>query len=144
MRNEELFRQVAEAIETKPELYNQGGWYYMDDDDCGTTCCIAGWAVAISQFNGNTLQAATKYYNSDDFNISVEAREALGLTAAEARDLFHGHWAPHEGLSVPDALRKISEGAEIADISNPAFLTQYHNYDPWVRRVDIDEPLNSL
>jgi hypothetical protein len=39
--NVELMLQVADAIEAHPETYNQREW-------CGTTCCIAGHALALS------------------------------------------------------------------------------------------------
>jgi hypothetical protein len=39
--NVELMLQVADVIEAHPEIYNQREW-------CGTTCCIAGHALALS------------------------------------------------------------------------------------------------
>lgn len=45
--NSELMHQVADAIEAFPELFNMGDW--AQASECGTTCCVAGWAVKIAR-----------------------------------------------------------------------------------------------
>lgn len=106
-RNEELFRKVADAIERNPDSYNQNAW-------CGTQACVAGWAVAIERCNGNIAFERVMDAVND---IHDAAAELLRLDYVDAADLFRASWEPHDGLSVPDALRKIGEGAHIADVS---------------------------
>jgi len=113
-RNEELFRAVADQIEQHPESYNQRSIV----GNCGTTACIAGWALAIAHFDSRLDEVFD--YHCATLN---EAVVVLGLTHKEAwgvdweGGLFGLGWRPHDGLSVPDALRKIGEGAAIEDVS---------------------------
>lgn len=118
-RNEELFLAVAAVIEEKPNRYRQDVWYARRDR-CGTTACIAGWAAAIAIKNGDVNRARKAWddpTSEDFFDPQDVAGKALGLTDDEREKLFDGSWKPHDGLSVPDALRKIGEGAEIEDVS---------------------------
>jgi hypothetical protein len=39
MPNQELFKKIHDQIEEYPETHNQSSW------GCGTTKCVAGWAV---------------------------------------------------------------------------------------------------
>ena len=119
-RNEELFRKVADAIEREPESYDQG-WFFRDLG-CGTTACIAGWAVALAKHQGNLSAACRSYPDAvNEWMLlepeSIPATALLGLTTDDASYLFGQGWRPHDGLSVPDALRKIGEGAAIEDVS---------------------------
>ena len=116
-RNEELFRQVADAIEEHPESYDQTS--YIAKTKCGTVACIAGWATTLVKFNGNALAAHEWHYDRDTGVDELHdcASAALGLMDDEASELFNETWHPHDGLSVPDALRKIGEGAAIEDVS---------------------------
>jgi hypothetical protein len=47
----ELNRPLVEKIITQlidhPELHDQTAW--MDETDCGTSHCVAGWAIAIEE-----------------------------------------------------------------------------------------------
>lgn len=121
-RNAELIRQVADAIEAHPEQYDQ--CHYVPD--CGTTACIAGWAAVIALHHGVLVGAG-----GDDAVMHAQPDRLLGLSyieswgqdasAGKARvlGLFNVAWRPHDGLSVPDALRKIADGASIEDVSPP-------------------------
>lgn len=85
--NRENILKVAQAIEdaakpdAKPEFgFNMAGFrairgYWPDrtGHDCGTTCCIAGWAAGTG---------------GDGWQIEARARERLGLTISEANRLF--------------------------------------------------------
>ena len=49
--NVELARRIADAVEKRPELYDQTEWGGTNFDPerklggkCGTPCCIGGWA----------------------------------------------------------------------------------------------------
>lgn len=107
---------------------------------CGTRCCIAGWAVTLSAaerglitptFNENTgvtlygeqtrvnpimwLRALAEQTAGSDSPEKAGAR-LLGIGPDEAAYLFHCEWRPRTGLSVPEALRKIGEGADVRDV----------------------------
>lgn len=43
----ELRRRVADHIELHPELHDQREWGDDSADDCGTPCCVAGWACRL-------------------------------------------------------------------------------------------------
>ena len=43
----ELRRKVADQIEQHPELHNQSSWGDGTPTDCGTPCCVAGWACRL-------------------------------------------------------------------------------------------------
>lgn len=108
-RNTELFFAVAEQIEKDPDGYYQQKW-------CGTRKCVAGWAVCLAdgvQYDSvSDLEAA----HNDGWVLAIAA-ELLGLEFTDADALFDLYWKPHDGLSVPDALRKIGKGASIEDVS---------------------------
>lgn len=126
-RNAELFFAVADAIEREPHRYDQGDWFdhweplsEMPPPACGTTACIAGWAIACGRHSGSLKAAATEWNEAVDQDYPEdEAAELLGLAPHDADRLFHSHWRPHDGLSVPDALRKVGEGAAVEDVSAP-------------------------
>lgn len=120
-RNTDLFFAVAEAIEDDPRRYCQDSWYDRRRG-CGTTACIAGWAAAIVAKAGDLNRARRAWDDDPLFLASDIAQDALGLTDDEAYDLFNATWQPHDGLSVPDALRKIGEGAEIEDVTDPGTI----------------------
>ena len=115
-RNEQLFRDVADAIEQHPEQYDQG--VIEGETACGTAYCIAGWAAFLRL--GHAWQVTQVYCDL----LGLDFREAWGYvkrtdTGGErvVPGLFSSEWRPHDGLSVPDALRKIGEGAAIEDVS---------------------------
>lgn len=44
-RNAKLFRRIADEMELYPKSHVQNAWSVTAD--CGTTYCIAGWAIAL-------------------------------------------------------------------------------------------------
>lgn len=116
-RNEELFRQVADQIDAHPESHNQDGFLFIGE--CGAVACVCGWAVVLGEFMGAVNAAETWYFSHANASVAMwdRGQEALGLTHDESLTLFSPSWRPHDGLSVPDALRKIGEGASIEDVS---------------------------
>lgn len=127
-RNLELFCKIADQIEEHPETYSQHEWA------CGTHGCIAGWALVFSHFVLN-LAELERYIAAGRAHVAATAATALGLRyrddleTSEAALLFNGAWEPHEGLSVPDALRKIGEGAEIRDVTRPGWDAECLEFD---------------
>ena len=93
--NKTFVRRVATAL-LNAELatrkrgtkigYNQAafgvrGYCFPDQTghDCGTTACIAGWAVALDGLNPLKV-----------YNVAKRARKLLGLTDNQAAELFSG------------------------------------------------------
>jgi hypothetical protein len=97
-RNTELFDRIADRIEERPDLHNQG--VYGFGGGCDTPHCIAGWAVALS---GGVVTGGA----------DTDARALLKLNHREAGRLFSHRWKPHGGLTVPEALRAIGRGGAI-------------------------------
>jgi hypothetical protein len=95
--NVALLRKTLEHIENHPQEWNQGTWH------CGTIACFAGHAVIIDggQF-ADDWRAPFVAERPDDpgdafrefgcgagqIHIADRARHVLGLTQAEADDLF--------------------------------------------------------
>lgn len=98
--------RVADAIEQHPEQYDQSDW--KTKQSCGTNSyCVAGWAQHLCFPRQEFSEVTTP----------LCAAKLLALTEDEAVALFSATWEPHEGLSVPDALREIAGGATIEDVS---------------------------
>lgn len=119
-RNSDLLRAVARQIREHPETYNQHVWA------CGTQACIAGWAVLLSggrigSANDTWGESVLDHAFLDDDEVGEHVGDAaerlLGLTADEATVLFAGFWEPLAELTVPEALEKIADGADIFAIS---------------------------
>ena len=84
--NTELLLKVADAIEEHPDLYDQSSYGRMKDPlKCGTPCCVAGWALALSPggFRGVGIDV-------DD--ISLLAGVRLGLGFLGRGELFCDIW----------------------------------------------------
>lgn len=144
-RNTALFDEIAATIERIPWAYSQGDWCaILTDDqrarewderwshevadiagkaeieelDCGTRMCIAGWAADLTGWHYSAFltagdQTGRMYKGDRSESIENIAREALGLTHDEATKLFAAGWGPKGDASVPDALRAIGRGAPI-------------------------------
>lgn len=72
-------RHAAELGDRKLIGFNMEDW--VTDHDCGSTGCIAGWAVVL--FDGNP---------EDD--IEEQAADLLDLSRRQSNDLFMGNWLP--------------------------------------------------
>ncbi len=131
IRNTDLLLKVADRIEHHPENYDQRVWamdeahcYLLHGDTtdslaeqvgCGTSACIAGWAV---------IEAKQPIPES-----FVKTYELLGLTAAEAAVLFSEEWLPRgydedesDDMYVKraaEALRRLADGSSIREVTCP-------------------------
>lgn len=102
--NIELFKQINEIISTQPDRHDQGTWE-SQSSACGTTRCVAGWAVHLTvkadlftldddgyATTSPEVRALAAQQNrggiSKSRSIPRIARELLGLTADEATVLF--------------------------------------------------------
>lgn len=50
--NTELFKKIHDVISITPEQFDMAGWEDTDSG-CGTTRCVAGWAIHFSLEGGN-------------------------------------------------------------------------------------------
>lgn len=127
----DLLHEIADAIEARPEAYNQGNWISANDDldieplkgfklltegACGTTACVAGWAVALNS-KDKKIKSIIKGMDDND-SVADLATNLLWphLTKDECDRLFQADWAPRHSKSVPSALRKIAKGKSVDEV----------------------------
>lgn len=126
-RNADLLRRVADRIERDPDMHDQANWFCPTE--CGIVACIGGHA----------LIEAGEYIVGDNawFDFSAVARTLLGFTDLEASYLFSARWAPAEGMTVPDALRRIADGWPVYAVTVEArrfdHLDLRTEFDEWVK-----------
>lgn len=72
----QLRQAVLDQIVTYPDTHDQRDWV----SDCGTTACVAGWALMFQ---------LGYVPNADAFDVLEEAQELLGLSDYDAMRLFH-------------------------------------------------------
>jgi hypothetical protein len=106
--NVELLKKVADEILARPEQFRMESWFTPKLDsipECGTACCIAGWAITIAtdaRIEGKfaPLVARRGFSFGDAGPVSscsahVAAQKALDLTSAQAELLFYTYeWPP--------------------------------------------------
>jgi hypothetical protein len=84
--NAELAYAVLDQIDAHPETWNQATW------DCGTSACIAGWAVRLSGGRSEERFPVTVVVDGPPEIVGLEVGEAamvlLGSDCLTADDLF--------------------------------------------------------
>jgi hypothetical protein len=88
--NTALFAQVLEQLEAHPELHEQADFENFNAV-CGTTRCVAGWAIYLDAVNkGERIHSYRDAESTDRGRLapSQTARKLLGLTFLEAEELF--------------------------------------------------------
>jgi hypothetical protein len=141
MLNRKMFYQIADIIEENPERWNQDSWidnetgwidsnnsaiiYNGTEYQCGTTQCVAGWAVLLNHEglseDGSTDGAlcfnddyVISRFSCEDW-ISVGAR-VLGLSEKDAAILFQVTDIEYpERFDMPRVLREIADGRNVYD-----------------------------
>lgn len=95
MANDFIIDQVLAQILMFPETHNQDGW--ETQESCGTTRCVAGWAVHFSEdydivnlarFGGNAYPVRKGAPEYDYSFWSSAGADVLGLSEYEAEYLF--------------------------------------------------------
>ena len=69
---------IISVVHGLPDSFNLGAWCYTSDSDCGTTACIAGYAVGLFAPDDTVGEAG----------ISAQAAELLDLTDEQSMELF--------------------------------------------------------
>jgi len=129
--NEQLMREVASYIEKHPSNYDQNMWI-ENNEDCGTTACIAGWAMILSGkyvvgpaaiFPGSNR---ADFYDAVDGDVLVNSfedtgAEVLDIPIEDARILFDGTWVPADGMTVSEALEKYAAGTPIDHVTGEKY-----------------------
>lgn len=105
--NVKRMHRLADVVEIKHKLFNMADWVstyerFEDGTECGTTACLAGFAVAeFHPHEWRTYKAAFKALMAtnnkvpDNGHIVEAARELLDLTKDQAERLFKWSW-PYE------------------------------------------------
>lgn len=97
--NRELFQKIHDVIDAQPDVLEMDSW---EDRyaDCGTTRCVAGWAISLTtqtglsegwRFNPAVLALAEKHGVGLEYGSPYPklARKLLGLSRDEGAALFH-------------------------------------------------------
>ena len=84
--NSENLRRIAERIDEEPKTFNME--VYADETSCGTTMCVAGHAVALSnpQLLAGYMVGTCGIVAGD---LVVEAADFLDIPSQEAHHFFH-------------------------------------------------------
>lgn len=121
-RNNALLRKVGDVIAAEPHRYDQAEWF-NDENECGTTACVAGWAVLLH--DGDVPRDPHGYVH--EHRIDELAQDYLGLDDYTAEELFGGLWHPagyrpfysrrRQARLVRDALYRLADGASICEVT---------------------------
>jgi len=98
--NAELAWRVLDTARANDEHFFMGYWAESPDDRlvdledltgpaCGTTACLAGWTVAMA---GYKVSSTAQVYDASGERVGdavVMAADMLGITALQAKRLFH-------------------------------------------------------
>lgn len=117
MSNVGALDQVRRLLREHPEVHYQGMYA------CGTTACIAGWAVALDRglHVGRNIQLALTGVTGR--RIASAAQRLLGLTDAEAVAVFISAKNEEDALELVDAIIARDKGEATA--SDHTVLRRY-------------------
>lgn len=128
---------VADIIDLNPERWDQSCWIDTGDMaipggvygrgmECGTTACIAGWAVILTPRPTDAPMGYDWYW---------AGAQALGLDVDFAEYLFRAT-LPLDHTEVADVLRRLAKldegertGDRIAEVLTPEQHTAISNWD---------------
>lgn len=109
--NTDLMIQVRDHVIEHPETHVQNVW--VSRNECGTTACIAGWAVQLAGIQlGQTDAFGETFEAADGRTVRTHATDLLGLTYREAGHLFGGGHAESEALAVLEAMIEAGKNGE--------------------------------
>lgn len=106
--NVDLMLEVKNIIESNPDAHDQRTWGMQAS--CGTTHCIAGWAVHLAggEFVWVDSERGTKVaeiatLNGELHDVDGLAQDLLGISDDEVPNLFY-NWSEMDALEELDAL----------------------------------------
>lgn len=124
--NIKLLRKIQRAIRKEPRQFDMDSWFEFDKrtPNCGTTACIAGWAIALSS-KKNPLDAAKSIRKRFGRGMRVlSSKQAYGITAKvlkvlkidmrQGDSLFYASYWP---LNFPERFRNARTPEEKAEIA---------------------------
>ena len=146
--NKELLLAIADIVEKLPKSRHQQRWgvehfrtrpflcgsnlendicnfpclsHVEEIQNCGTTFCIAGFAIILSSVEERREAMIRIKNKSDVFSFVVHqlAQELLGLSYEDSLELFSTEWEPEHGKTVPEALREIAETGHVKERTSP-------------------------
>jgi hypothetical protein len=109
--NTELLLRVKAAILEEPNKFDMGMWF--EDAACGTTACIAGWSVALSE-NLKDLRDGFSFWGKLDGTISGHAAKAIGVDELTADKLFYTNNWPEDLERLFNNAHSTEERAKVA------------------------------
>lgn len=133
--------QLAELQSEEGLILDESQYHW-----CRTTACIAGHTMFLSGKAGYLIRDTyspsqrvvvvatediyvdepTMHWNARtipkghhvaDFAAPIARRE-LDMPAWQAKRLFDGDWKPREGMTVPEALRALADGAKLSEVTS--------------------------
>lgn len=119
---ETLAADILTAIELEPSGFHMRHWansefgHLLTPEQspaaCGTTLCIAGWALHLSGYSLETAKGTTHVLAEDGHLslISDVATELLGLHDYEAEELF---WCTHNTPLAKEMLKQVAAGERV-------------------------------
>ncbi len=122
--NTKLLLEIKEKILLMPRNFKMSAFFstileYADKelnripDNCGTTCCIAGWAISLQTEEKTPLAGKMFKYRTDGLNEDLGA-QYLDLTSSQAVRLFSANYWPEYFQDQYDAAETYIERAQIA------------------------------
>lgn len=116
--NQELFQKIYDQISQHPETHGQSTWEAARG--CGTTRCVAGWAINFVHNMG-----VYQWSDTSDVDIAVEGRRLLGLnpqqlnlfycTDAQALEIVHGFAVKGDEFDMDEVLDRKSRAQLAAE-----------------------------
>ena len=120
--NVEAMLRVKQHIMDHPHNFNMGS-FHMVDVNCGTICCIGGWAIELADeaereaaFEKGIERARTQHDLMED---EVAAQLLLGIDEHTAWDLFYCEDSTSgRRVSVTDVLHNVTVAQAVQAIDN--------------------------
>ena len=137
MLNRKMLYTIADIIEENNDFWDQDEWmntedigYELSEQEpnaviyngneyiCGTTQCVAGWAVLIDHGGLDSSRTSEHHWfmkdgsSTDDWHES--GAEILGLSTEDAEKLFYTtDIANPDAFDMPRVLRDIADGTSV-------------------------------
>jgi hypothetical protein len=154
MLNRKMLYTIADIIEENNDFWDQDEWMNTEDIGyeepnaviyngneyvCGTTQCVAGWAVLIEHGGLDASRTSEHHwFMKDGFSTDDWAKsgaEILGLSEVDSLNLFYTtDIANPYAFDMPRVLRDIADGASVGDaIRKAAERCDYELSSPVLR-----------